>query len=113
MTVAQLIQIIDGKLLNDQANTGVAVACGYTCDLLSWVMANGKPEMAWITVQTHMNVLAVATLMDFSCVIIPEDIAVEDEVLQRANREGLAVISSRLSAYALCALMAEHGISAG
>ena len=33
---------------------------GYICDLLSWVMARGTEGMAWITVQTHLNVLAVA-----------------------------------------------------
>ena len=50
-------------------------ACGvYIGDLLSWVMAHGKAGMAWITVQTHMNVIAVASLMEMSAVIIPEDI---------------------------------------
>ena len=42
------------------------IACGYTCDLLSHVMGRGQADMAWITVQTHMNVIAVAALMDFA-----------------------------------------------
>lgn len=48
------------------------IACGYTCDLLSHVMGRGQADMAWITVQTHMNVIAVAALMDFACVVFPE-----------------------------------------
>ena len=39
------------------------IACGYTCDLLSHVMGRGQADMAWITVQTHMNVIAVAALL--------------------------------------------------
>lgn len=113
MTLLELMTITDSALLSTAVTTGAEVTCGYACDLLSWVMAHGKPGMAWITVQTHMNVLAVATLMDFSCVIIPEGIAVEDQVLQRANEEGIAVLSSPLSAYALCARMHQHGIAAG
>ena len=38
------------------------IACGYTCDLLSHVMGKGQADMAWITVQAHMNVIAVAAL---------------------------------------------------
>ena len=34
------------------------IACGYTCDLLSHVMGRGQADMAWITVQAHMNVIA-------------------------------------------------------
>ena len=42
------------------------IACGYTCDLLSHVMGRGQADMAWITVQAHMNVIAVAALLDFA-----------------------------------------------
>lgn len=113
MTVAELMDATGARLLSAGADTDVSITCGYSCDLLSWVMARGKPGMAWITVQTHMNVLAVAALMDFSCVIIPEEITVEPEVLERAQREGIAVLGSPMSAYALCALMHQHGIAAG
>ena len=46
------------------------VESGYVCDLLSWVMAKGAPGCAWITVMNHMNVIAVATLLDLSLIHI-------------------------------------------
>ena len=42
------------------------ITSGCACDLLSWVMAHGCGDMAWVTVQTHMNVIAVAALLDFA-----------------------------------------------
>lgn len=39
---------------------------GYTGDLLSWVMGRGKQDQAWVTIMTNINVVAVATLIDFS-----------------------------------------------
>jgi hypothetical protein len=30
----------------------------YICDLLSWVMSHAKKGDAWITVQTHANIIA-------------------------------------------------------
>ena len=77
------------------------VTKGYTCDLLSWVMARGDEGTAWITVQNNMNVVAVATMMDFSCIILSENIKMEQSVLDKASTEGIAILSSSLTSYAL------------
>ena len=112
MTVSELIKLIDAKDMTPETNKNTEVSCGYTCDLLSWVMAHGAAGMAWVTVQTHMNVIAVASLHEMSCVIIPEGIAVEQEVLDKAAEEGIAVLGTKLDAYRICGKMAEAGIGA-
>ncbi|MDL2237782.1 AraC family transcriptional regulator [Christensenellaceae bacterium OttesenSCG-928-K19] len=86
---------------------------GCVCDLLSWVMARGEEGMAWITVQTHLNVIAVACLHDFACVIIPESIEVPQATLDKANEEGMMVFSSDKTAYRLCCEMCKLGIGVG
>ncbi len=86
------------------------VTCGYTCDLLSWVMAHGDQGMAWVTVQTHLNVVAVAALSDMACVVLPEDIRMEGECLDKARDEGIAVLSSPLTAYEICGRLHDAGI---
>ena len=86
------------------------VSGAYAGDLLSWVMAHGKQGMAWITVQTHMNVIAVASLMEMAAVIIPEGIQMEEPSLEKAREEGVAVLQSDKTAFALCALLAQHGL---
>ena len=94
MKVSELIPLIDGRALTNTASLDREIASGYSCDLLSWVMAHGSPSMAWITVQTHMNVIAVATLHEMSCVIIPEGGTCPEDVLAKADEEGIAVIAS-------------------
>ncbi|MGN0995563.1 MAG: AraC family transcriptional regulator [Candidatus Ventricola sp.] len=86
------------------------IACGYTCDLLSHVMGRGQPDMAWITVQAHMNVIAVAALLDFACVIIPEKLPVEAAIIEKAKEEGIVLFSSEKTAYELVALLAGQGV---
>ncbi len=75
------------------------VSGAYCGDLLSWVMGNGKPGQAWITVQVHMNVVAVAVLREFSCVIIADNAVLPDDVKERAEDEGLPVLQSGLPVY--------------
>jgi hypothetical protein len=111
MDIQGLINLTNARLLTPNADTAREVKCGYSCDLLSWVMAHGKNGMAWITVQTHMNVVAVATLMEMALVLVPENIQVAQDVLDRAENEGIAILSSEKTAYELCGLMYGAGIT--
>ena len=110
MTVKELTELIEAKDMNPQADPNTEVSCGYTCDLLSWVMAHGAAGMAWVTVQTHMNVIAVASLMEMAAVIIPEGIEMETPSLEKAKEEGIAVLQSGLTAYEICARLAQAGL---
>lgn len=110
MTIADLIALTGAADMTPDSDKSTTVTCGYTCDLLSWVMAHGKAGMAWITVQTHINVIAVAALMDMACVILPEGIEMEPASLKKAQEEGVTVLHSALTAYELCARMAAAGL---
>ncbi len=94
MKVKDLIAHEDFKMISKEADIEKNIAGVECCDLLSWVMANGEEGEAWITVQIHSNIVAVATLLDFSCIIVPEDIEVDAEVLTKADAEEIAVIST-------------------
>ena len=110
MTLRELINLTGAADLTPDTDKSTEISCGYTCDLLSWVMAHGQAGMAWITVQTHMNVIAVASLMEMSAVIIPEGIEMEAPSLAKAKEEDITVLSSGKTAFELCALMAAAGL---
>ena len=112
MKVSELCAMVKGTDLTPEVSQDREVTCGYTCDLLSWVMAHGDEGMAWVTVQTHLNVVAVAALADMDCVILPEGITMEQESLDKANGEGMCVLTSPLTAYEICGRMAAQGVPA-
>ena len=112
MTVQEMIGLIDAKDMTPETDKKTEVTCGYTCDLLSWVMAHGAAGMAWVTVQTHMNVIAVASLMEMAAVIIPEGIQMEQPSLDKAKDEGITVLQTKLTAYEICARLAAKGLAA-
>ena len=82
----------------------------YSCDLLSWVMAKGKHDTAWITVQTHNNILAVASLLEFACIIIPEGIIVDQEIIDKANEQDVTMLSTQLETFEIFKILYEAGI---
>lgn len=110
MKVSELASLIEAKNLTPNVTDDKEVLCGYTCDLLSWVMAHGVEGMAWVTVQIHMNVIAVAVLAEMACVIMPENIDMPEDSLKKAEDEGLTVLQSPLTAFAICGRMAAAGI---
>ncbi len=112
MTVLEVKEALGAHVLTQGTDLNRTVNEGYSCDLLSWVMAHGREGMAWITVQTHMNVIAVASLHDMSCVIIPENIRMEDDVLAKATEEGITVLSSELTAFDISGRLFAAGIGA-
>lgn len=112
MNIADIAGITESTVKTPNVKLERDVDCGYACDLLSWVMAHGAKNMAWVTVQTHMNVIAVATLMDMSLVIAPEGISFPQNVIDKADEEGIALLESPKTAYELCGLMYKAGIAA-
>ena len=112
MTIHELKELLNARNLTETLPEDAEVTCGYSCDLLSWVMSHGESGMAWATVQTHMNVVAVAVLADMACVVLPEDVEMEKEVLQKAENEGIVILSSPLTSYEICGKMYERQIPA-
>ena len=110
MTVSELCTLIEARNQTEAVSMDREVLCGYVCDLLSWVMAHGEEGMAWVTVQTHLNVIAVAALADMACVILPEGIEMEKESLDKAASEGMCVLQSPLSGYEICGRLRAAGV---
>ncbi len=75
------------------------VTGGYVSDLLSDVMANGKEGNIWITLQTHLNILAVASLKGIAGIIIVNKRQPTEETLQKAETEKITVLTTPLPAF--------------
>lgn len=71
----------------------------YIGDLLSWVMGRAKPDDAWITIMSNVNILAVASLADTACIILAEGVTVDDEIKNTALQKDINIISTELSAF--------------
>ncbi|NTW70784.1 MAG: AraC family transcriptional regulator [Eubacteriaceae bacterium] len=99
MILKDLASLEGLKLLNEDIDLNKEIESVYIGDLLSWVMAHAGKGSAWITVQTHMNIIAVAVLLEMSCIILPENIKAEENTLARASEEGIAVFTTPLDAY--------------
>lgn len=82
----------------------------YIGDLLSIVMAKAKQDYAWITIQTHLNIVAVADLLELSCIIIVENMDLEPDALEKAKELEVPVFKTNRSAYSVACDFSQMGI---
>jgi serine kinase of HPr protein (carbohydrate metabolism regulator) len=82
----------------------------YIGDLLSIVMSKAKQNFAWITIQTHINIVAVAELLELSCIIVVENMEVEQETVNKAKELDIPVLKSSKSAYEVACMLHDLGI---
>ena len=102
MTVAQIADRLNMKIVAGESNKEREIKGVYICDLLSWVMSHANDDDLWITVLTNLNTVAVAMLANVACVVIPEDIEVEEETINKANEEGVVMLRSELPSFDIC-----------
>lgn len=106
MTVAELKSRLSFDAVSlpepDREVTG-----GYVGDLLSWVMGRASAGDAWITIMSNMNVAAVASLADVSCVIFSEGVMPDENVAETAAQRGINMLCTRLTSYETAVRLSE------
>ncbi len=111
MKVRELMDQLELFLVAGASGVDKEVKTAYMGDMLSWVMANAQQNSAWITIQSHINIVAVASLLNLSCIIVAEGASVDEDTVEKANEEGMPIFSSDLNSYRLAVKMAELGIA--
>ena len=106
MTVQKLCELCGFKVLcmpsPEREINGV-----YMGDLLSWVMGRAQEDNVWITIMSNINVVAVASLADVSCVVLSEEVTMEEEILKTADEKGINILVSDKPSYETAVLISE------
>jgi len=103
MKVSELINKLNPEILTSSDFQDRDVTGCYIGDLLSWVMGKAKQGDAWITIMNNINIVAVAELTDVSCIIISEGVSVGEDIIKKADEEGIIILKSDKTSYELAA----------
>ncbi len=110
MLITKFAEKLGAKILTGEPDKNVEIKGIYCGDLLSWVMSHAPKSNAWVTVHTHLNIVAVASISELSCIIIPEGIEVDEATINKAVDENITIIGSQLSTYEICCIAHDCGI---
>ena len=110
MLLSELTEKLDGTIVVDKPDAVINSA--YTSDLLSDVMGHCGDESALITIQNHLNTIAVCTLAGIEAIVICHNRPVPDDMKAAAEREEVAIVTTPLSQFAASVALGELEASA-
>ncbi|MFP4024262.1 MAG: DRTGG domain-containing protein [Thiohalospira sp.] len=94
MKVSDIVDKFNLEVFSGNEGLGREVKGGYVSDLLSDVMGNSKEGQIWITLQTHKNVMAIASLKDLAAVILVKGFKPNDDMAEQSEMEGVPVLGT-------------------
>lgn len=94
MTVREIAEKLNLRVFSGEAGLDREVTGGYVSDLLSDVMGFAKDGSVWVTLQTHKNVMAIATLKELAAVVIVKGFEPEEDAKEVSEEEGIPILGS-------------------
>lgn len=99
MNLAELVEKLNLSIFSGKEALSKPVTGGYTSDLLSDVMGHAGSGQVWITLQTHKNVVAIASLKELSAIILVKGYKPDDEMLSQSIAERIPVLGTTLETF--------------
>ena len=114
MNLQQIIDRLNLTVLTESQDfADITPTGGYSSDLLSCVMAGAKKGHIWLTLQAHLNIVAVAALNEVAAIVITENAQPDAASITRANQQGVVLLSTPRSTYEVSGVLWEVGIRNG
>lgn len=107
MKVLDIIERLELELVSGKSGLNREITGGYVSDLLSDVMGNSKEGQIWITLQTHKNVMAIASLKDLAAVILVKGFYPDEDMEKKSNEEGVPVLRTTSCTFELAGKLYE------
>ncbi|OHD22978.1 MAG: hypothetical protein A2Y38_21930 [Spirochaetes bacterium GWB1_59_5] len=113
MKVRDIVSELDGVLLTgeDLLDVDIKAACG--ADLMSDVMAFVKENVVLLTGLVNPQSIRTADLMDIRVVVYVRGKAVPKDMIAEAERNGMAIMTTKYSMFLACGRLYEAGIRDG
>ena len=111
MTLAEIVQNLELEVKAGSQCLSNEVRGGYASDLLSDVIANAREGDLWVTLQTHQNTVAVASMKGLAAIVLVNGRQPESETLAKAKEEDMPLLVSDLAAFELIGRLCQLGLS--
>jgi len=101
MKLREISEKLNLKVFSCETELDKEVTGGYASDLLSDVMGHSKEGQLWITLQTHKNIIGVASLKDLAGIILVKGFIPNTDTVALSQSEGIAILGTDMEAFEL------------
>ena len=110
MNVQELIELVDGHLINISADLSREVKGGCGADLMSDVLASIQPEAVLLTGLCNPQVVRTSVMADVAAIVLVRGKNPPQVTIDLAEEENIALITSPFGMFELCGRLHRAGL---
>jgi hypothetical protein len=110
MKLRELVESLSLDVKTPGADLTREVTAGYVSDLLSDVIGHAPEGAVWVTIQAHLNIVAVASLKGLAGIVLANGRSPEEDTLKKASEMNMPVMASSLPAFELVGRLYDLGL---
>lgn len=111
MKLKEIIQVVEGAVLTEQADLELEITSAAGCDLMSDVLVYARPYALLLTGLTNAHVIRTAEMADIAAIVFVRGKLPLPEALSLAGEKGIPLISSPHGMFEMCGRLFEAGMS--
>lgn len=110
MKVSELINIIEGTLINECADLTREIKGGCGADLMSDVLAYIQPEAVLLTGLCNPQVVRTSIMADVAAIVLVRGKSPPPETIKLATQEKIPLISTPFGMFEICGRLYRAGL---
>ncbi len=110
MNLREIVKQLQLEVKANEHSLSNEVTGGYASDLLSDVIANAQEGDLWVTLQTHQNTVAVASMKGLAGIVLVNGREPEADTLKKAKEEDIPLLISALPSFELIGRLYKLGV---
>lgn len=110
MQLKDIIEIVDGTVLNPDVDLNIKIRGGCGADLMSDVLASSQPKAVLLTGLTNPQVVRTAQIAEFRAIIFVRGKQPQAETIAIATQENIPLITSPFGMFELCGRLHRAGL---
>ncbi|MBN2221587.1 MAG: hypothetical protein JW708_05210 [Vallitaleaceae bacterium] len=110
MKLSYVLEILDGELLCGEDRIETEIEYGYSCDLMSDVLAFIRNNDLLLTGLVHPQVIRTAEMLDIKSIVFVRGKKPSEDMIEIANDLGMVILTTKHSLFTASGILFQHGL---
>lgn len=110
MKISEIIKVVDGELISSGDFIDTTINYGYSCDLMSDVLAYVQSSDLLLTGLVHPQVIRTAEMLDLKAIIFVRGKMPADELIELAKARDIILVRTKHSLFTASGLLYQAGL---
>ena len=110
MKLIEIKELLEAEVISGEDKLEMEVSLGCAADLMSDILAYGKPDSILLTGLINLQVINTANVSDFKAICFVRGKRPEENVIKAAKRNDMVVLFTNLPMFESCGRLYKKGL---